>query len=293
MEELALGALAAVTASALFSAGLVLQSLEARTIAGEHSLRLSLIARLLGRPRWIAGCLIMVVGFGFHVGALLLAPLTVVQPSLAAGLIVLLVAGARHDAEPVRARDVLAVAAISLGVIGVTLTASQRNTLSTNPALLALALSPLAAAAIAPYGLARLPLGHGRSGGMSATLGAGVAYALTGLCTKLVSDRMAAGDWLGTVLWLAITAAAAGLALLDQTTALQHRGATQVGVIIYVMPVVVPVLLAGTLLGERWAASPGAAVALALCAAVVCAGAASLSGSRRVITWEAASRAGR
>ena len=80
---------------------------------------------------------------------------------------------------------------------------------------------------------------------MSATLGAGAAYALTGLTTKLVTDRMAVGDWLGAVLWLAITASAAGLALMDQTTALQHRGATQVGVIIYTMPVVVPVLLAG------------------------------------------------
>jgi len=290
MGQLALGAVGAVTASVLFSAGLVLQSLEARTIPDEHSLRLSLIARLLGRPRWIAGCLVMVVGFGFHVAALLLAPLTVVQPSLAAGLVVLLVAGARHDAEPVRAREVIAVAAISLGVVGVTLGASQRNTLSTDPALLALALCPLAAAAIAPYGLALLSSGHGRSGGMSATLGAGAAYALTGLTTKLASDRTAAGDWLGAVLWLAITASAAGLALLDQTTALQRRGATQVGVIIYVMPVVVPVL-AGVLLGERWAASPAAAVVLALSVAAVCAGAALLSGSRRVVTWEAASRA--
>lgn len=293
MEQLAFGALAAVTASVLFSTGLVLQSLEARTIPDEHSLRLSLIARLLGRPRWIAGCLIMVVGFGFHVSALLLAPLTVVQPSLAAGLVVLLVAGARHDAEPVRTREAIAVAAISLGVVGVTLGASQRNTLSTNPALLALALSPLAAAAIAPYGLALLSSGHGRWRGMSATLGAGAAYALTGLTTKLVSDRMAAGDSLGAVLWLAITASAAALALLDQTTALQRRGATQVGVIIYVMPVVVPVLLAGVLLGERLAASPAAAAALALSVAAVCAGAASLSGSRRVVTWEADSRARR
>ena len=84
MGDSALGALAAVTASALFSAGLVLQSLEARTVPAEHSLRLSLIGGLLGRRRWVLGGLLMVLGFGFHVGALLLAPLTVVQPSLAA-----------------------------------------------------------------------------------------------------------------------------------------------------------------------------------------------------------------
>src|SRR3954468_17112178 len=105
MAELSLGALAAVTASVLFSAGLVLQSLEARTIPPEHSLRLSLIARLLGRRRWIGGGGMMIAGCGCHVCALLLAPLTVVQPSLGAGLIVLLVAGARGDAERVEGRD--------------------------------------------------------------------------------------------------------------------------------------------------------------------------------------------
>ncbi len=113
MGELALGALSAVTASVLFSVGLVLQSLEARTMPGEYSLRLSLITHLLGR--WLAGCLTMVAGFGFHVLALLLAPLAVVQPSLTAGLVVLLVAGIREDAEPVHAREVLAVIAIGIG----------------------------------------------------------------------------------------------------------------------------------------------------------------------------------
>lgn len=292
MTELSLGAVAAVTASALFSVGLVLQSLEARTIPSEHALRLSLIARLLGRRRWILGGLIMVAGFGFHVGALLLAPLTVVQPSLAAGLVVLLVVGARHDAAPVRVREVLAVVAISLGVVGMTLTASQRNTLTASPARLALALSPLVAAALAPYGLALVSSRHGRSGGLAATLGAGAAYALTGLTTKLVSDRITAGDWRGAVLWLGTTAAAGALALVDQTTALQRRGPTQVGVIIYVMPVVVPVLLAAGFLGESWAASRAAGVGLAISVAAVCAGAAALSGSRRVAAFEAATQPG-
>src|SRR3954462_3805119 len=130
MGHLSLGALAAVTASALFSVGLVLQSLEARPVPSEHSLRLSLIALLLERRRWVFGGLVMVAGFGFHVGALLLAPLTVLQPSLAAGLVVLLVAGGGRRGERVEGRDVLAVVAISVGVVGLTLTAAERNSLS-------------------------------------------------------------------------------------------------------------------------------------------------------------------
>src|SRR5947209_12462844 len=156
MAAIPLGALAAVTASILFSVGLILQSLEARTIPGQHSLGLSQISLLLGRRRWLAGCLIMIAGFGFHVLGLALAPLSVVQPSLTAGLVVLLVAGARYDAEPVRTREALAVATIGLGVVGVTLTASHRTTLSASSARLALALSPLAVAAIAPFGLGLL-----------------------------------------------------------------------------------------------------------------------------------------
>jgi len=107
------------------------------------------------------------------------------------------------------------------------------------------------------------------------------------LTTKLISDRLDAGDWAGAGLWLAATIGAASLALVDQTTALQRRGATQVGVIIYVMPVVVPVVLAPLLVGESWGSS---AAPLALSVAAVCAGAASLAGSRHVSTLEEASR---
>src|SRR3954453_16107758 len=142
MTSSALGAVAAVTASALFSAGLLLQSLEARTVPAERSFRLSLIAGLLGRRRWVLGGLLMALGFGVHVCALLLAPLTVVQPSLAAGLVVLLVVGARSDGEQIRAREVLAVGAISLGVLGLTLTAPERTTISAGALALAGRLAP-------------------------------------------------------------------------------------------------------------------------------------------------------
>lgn len=287
MGELALGAVAAVTASALFSAGLVLQSLEARTVPAQHSLRLSLIRRLLGRRRWVLGGALMVVGFGFHVGALLLAPLTVVQPSLAAGLVVLLVVGARSGGERIGSREVLAVVAISSGVVGLTLSSPERTTVTAGALALALGLGALGAVALLPHALGALDSRHRQAGSLVATVGAGAAYSLTGLTTKLISDRLDAGGWAGAGLWLAVTIGAASLALVDQTTALQRRGATQVGVIIYVMPVVVPVVLAPLLVGESWGSS---AAPLALSVAAVCAGAASLAASRHVSTLEEPSR---
>ena len=91
MPSVAIGAIAAVVASALFSAGLVLQAVESRQVDPRHSLHLSLIGSLMCRPRWLLGTALTLVGFGFHVTALLLAPLTVVQPALSVGLLLLLV----------------------------------------------------------------------------------------------------------------------------------------------------------------------------------------------------------
>src|SRR4051812_31253252 len=79
-----LGALAAATASSLFSVGLVLQASEARNIPESYALRPSLITQLARRPPWVLGGAVILIGFGFHVTALAIAPLTVVQPALAA-----------------------------------------------------------------------------------------------------------------------------------------------------------------------------------------------------------------
>ena len=52
---LTLGVLAALTSAVLYSAGVTLQAIEAREAPCEESLRLSLLGRLLRRPRWLAG----------------------------------------------------------------------------------------------------------------------------------------------------------------------------------------------------------------------------------------------
>ena len=284
MGEVLVGAAAAVIASALFSVGVVLQGLEARRVPSGAAQRLALVAQLVKRPRWLLGTALMVAGFVLHAGALLLAPLTVVQPALSAGLLVLLALGARSDGEPVGARELTAVAAITLGLVGLTLTAPERATVSAGPGALALALGGLAAVALAPY--AATGLDRRQFGALVPAMGAGAAYALTAITTKLLSDRLDGGEWLGAALWLGATALAGLLALVDQTTALQRGRTTQVGVIVYVVPVVVPVLAAPVLVGESWASSPVGGLPLALSVAGVCAGAAILGSSRRISSLE-------
>ena len=291
MTNIGLGALAAVTASSLFSVGLVLQGIEARRMPTDDSLRLSMITQLLRRPRWVFGGFVMLAGFGFHVTALAIAPLTVVQPALAAGLLVLLALGVRNQPEQLEKRDLLGVAAIILGIVGLGVTAPEKSSSVAADGSLAVSFGALAAAALIPHALAAANRSGAASSGLLATISAGAGYALTGLTTKLLSDELGDGDWLAALFWLGITAAAATLALVDQTSALQRRNVVEVGPLIYVIPVVVPVLLAPVLVGEAWSDAPAGAVPLLASLAVVCVGAAVLSKSASVVAAAAESGA--
>ena len=278
MLELLAGALGGVIASSLFSVGLLLQAAAARAspVPGDGGLRL--LSRLSRRPRWVLGGVAMVVAFGLHVGALALAPLTVVQPCLAAGLVILLIAGMRENHSRIHSREAGGIIALTIGLFALTLTAPERTTVSAGASALAIAVGGLAAVAF----LAHLPGWRERTRSLLATIGAGAAYALTGITTKLATDRLVDGDALGAIFWLAVTALSAVLALVDQTAALQDRPPTEVGAFVYVMPVIIPVLLAPILVGESWSTSPGGGLPLAFSVMVVCLGAVALGGSPRV-----------
>src|SRR5205823_5553975 len=101
MNRLALGLLAACAAAALYDLAIALQALDARTQPATRGMRLSLLGQLARRPRWLAATLMGVLGWPVQVVALLYAPLTVVQPALATGLLLLLAVGSRMLDEPV------------------------------------------------------------------------------------------------------------------------------------------------------------------------------------------------
>jgi len=282
MESTLLGAVAALAATTLFSAGIVLQAVETRQVDDRHSLHLSLVTSLVARPRWLLGTALMLLGFPLHVSALLLAPLTVVQPALSAGLLLLLVVGARTPGENVGQQEVVGIVAIVAGVAGMAFAAPERAPLETQTGPLIAALVALAAVTLVPYALARMRDETDSSLATLATLAAGASYAFTGITTKLVADGLGGDNWPAVVGWLAVTAAVSGLGFLDQLTALQRRSATQVGPVVYVVPVIVPVLLAPVVSGEDWAATPLGGGALIASLLVVCAGIALVSTSSAV-----------
>jgi uncharacterized membrane protein len=288
---LALGIVAAIGASALYNASIALQALEAREVPGEHSLRPSLLGRLLRNRRWLGATALGLAGWPLEIGALLLAPLTVVQPCLASGLILLLWLGAKRLGERPGQREWIAVAAIVLGVLGVALVAPERTTDHADAGAIALALALIAVPIAAPYVL-RTRLGDSprQSGvkvgsatlGMLAVISAGCGYAWTAIASKLLTDELAAGTLLVAVAWLATAAASEGLALLSEMSALQRRPATHVAPVMFAVQVLIPVVLAPLIFGESWGSTPLGGALLVASMAVAVAGTVLLAGSSAV-----------
>jgi len=279
---LALGIAAATTASLLYNTSIALQALEAREVPGEHGLRPSLLGRLLRNRRWLGATALGLLGWPFEIAALLLAPLTVVQPCIASGLLLLLWLGATRLGERPGRRELLAVAAIVVGIGGVAWAAPERSTDHAGAAAIALALALVAIPALLPY-LLRKPLaGRGERLALLATISAGCGYAWTAIASKLLTDELVAGTVLVAAGWLATAAASEGLALLSEMSALQRRPATHVAPTMLAVQVLVPVVLAPLIFGESWAETPLGGAALAGFIAIALAGTMLLAGSPAV-----------
>ena len=253
MVDLVLGIAAAVGASTLYSLGIAFQATEAKEAPEEEHLRLALAWDLLRRTRWLFGTGLSILGFPLQLVALLLAPLAVVQPTLAAGLLVLLFLAQRMLNEHAGRREHLAMVAIVFGVLGVALAAPPRATTSSSGHLtITLVLVGLGAASMLPYLLRAV----GRSPAIVTMTCAGLAFAWSGVATKLAADDLAQGNVGIAAAWALSTAAASGVGVLSEMSALQSRPAIQVAPVVFVTQTVVPVVLAMLLLGEPLSATP-------------------------------------
>ncbi len=287
---LALGIVAAVGASLLYNASIALQALEAREVGGEHSLKPSLLGKLVRNRRWLGATALGLAGWPLEIVALLLAPLTVVQPCLASGLILLLWLGAKRLGEAPGLREWGAVAAIVAGVVGVALAAPERTTDHAGTAAIALALGLVAIPIASPYVLRFRHSPHSGvvkvgSGGAIATLAiisAGCGYAWTAIASKLLTDELAAGALLIAIAWLATAAASEGLALLSEMSALQRRPATHVAPVMFAVQILVPVVLAPLIFGESWGDTPLGGAMLVASMAIAVGGTILLAGSSAV-----------
>lgn len=275
-----LGIAAAVGASTLYSLGIALQAVEAKDAPhGEH-LRLALVRRLVRRARWLAGAGMSILGWPLQLVALLLAPLVVVQPALAAGLLVLLLFAQRLLGEHAGRYEHLATVAIVIGVVGAGLAAPPRTTGHGSENLaITLALVGIGAAALLPYALK--PLLHPPAA--LTMVGAGLAGGWSGVATKLASDDLSRGHVGLAIAWGLSTALASAVGLLSEMSALQERPAIQVAPVVFVTQTVIPIVVAPLLFGESFADTPLGGVPLSASLALLVVGAGMLARSQLLV----------
>jgi hypothetical protein len=270
--ELALGFALALAAACCYETGYALQALEARRAPAERALRPSLISHLVGRPIWVGATALSLLGWPLQIAALSQAPLTLVQPTLALGLLLLLVLGVRLLGEHVGTRELVAVILI-IGSVAVFAWAAPRDTgdVERGAGLIA-ALGVLIVVTLAPYAIAlvrerRFPM-------LLLVASAGAADGMAAFVAKIVAQDATDGALVAVVLWAALVAAVVIIGLVSESTALQSFAATRVAPTVLVMQIVIPVVLAPLVGGEGWSGTPlgGAVLGAALAAVALGAG---------------------
>lgn len=223
-----IGALVAVASALLYDTGYVL---EKQALAGLPPIRLTpagVFRTAASSRRWLAGFVAMLLGLLLQVIALTLAPVSVVQPILAGGLIALAVAGSSLLGERLNRRHTTALGLIMLAVLAVAGSAQGRIRLATHVPgtrfLVLGAVIAVLAALAARSGLGRrdyIPAGGRVSlAGLAGTaLAAGLLYGLGALAEKAIATRLVRaglfrGAWssLGTAYpWIFVVATLAGM----------------------------------------------------------------------------------
>jgi drug/metabolite transporter (DMT)-like permease len=256
VRDIIIGILLAAGASACFNFATVVQAAETRKVETQGAASLGLLRQLVKRKRWLAGVGVQAMAIPLQLAALTLAPLAVVQPADATGLIVLLIAGQKMLGEKVGWHEVASVAAIFLGVVGVALSGPEHSPENSGTISLLIVLAPLALLALVPYVLRR------RLASVVMVFAAGTAFALTAFLMKIVADSLVSGAWIGLLLWGAVAGAFAILGLNSEQVALQIRAVARVAPIIFVIELALPIVLGSVVGGESLPSDPAMAALL-------------------------------
>jgi drug/metabolite transporter (DMT)-like permease len=279
------GLVVAAAAAACYETGYAFQALEARGVPTRHALRVSLLGQLVRNARWLGATALSLLGWPLQVLALSLAPLAVVQPTLALGLLLLLFLGARVLGERIGRRELAAVALIVAGIAGLAVAAPERSTITGGTGM-TIAIAALAALALAPYAM------RARGVGLLAVVATGAADSVAALAAKLVAGDLADSRWAATLLVVAVAAGAGALATLSEMSALQRLPATRVAPIVLAFQIAVPVIVVAAVGGEDWGSTPLGGAVLAAGLLAVVAGAVVLAASPPVSTLIAAPASG-
>ena len=261
------GLAAALVASALFNVGIALQGIEARSAPKELSLRVSLLALLFRRKRWVIGWVLGVIGIAPQVLAFGDAPFVVVQPALASGLLILLFIGSRMFGEHVDWVETVGVSAIIGGVALVAWGAPPHAEAHRSAAAVIAVAAGLTAVGCFPFAVR----GTRWDTGMGSIVASGAGFAASNVATKLLSDDIGSGHYVVAGAWAAVGLVSGIAATITGMSAFQRRRATTVVPVSTAVQTFLPILLEPFFLREHWTSADygGAPIGIGLLIALV------------------------
>jgi drug/metabolite transporter (DMT)-like permease len=278
--EIAIGFGLALAATCCYETGYALQAIEAKRAPSERALRPSLMTHLATRPLWVGATALSLLGWPLQIAALAHAPLTLVQPTLALGLLLLLFLGVRILGERVGPREIAAVVLI-IASVGVFAWAAPREPGHVDRgAGLVVALALLAAAAVAPYAITLFRKASNPM--LLLVASAGAADGMAAFVAKIVAEDISDGALLAVLAWVALVAVVVLIGLTSESTALQSFPATRVAPTVLVLQIVIPVVMAPLVGGEGWSDTPLGGAVLVAALVTVAAGAGLLASSPAV-----------
>jgi drug/metabolite transporter (DMT)-like permease len=281
-----LGILAAVLSAVAYNAGLTIEKRALERLPGIDARRpIALLRTVFAAPAWLSGFALMLVGLALQVAALTLAPISVVQPVLASGIIILLVFTRIMLHERLSRTELGCVLLIAAAIAGIALSQSgtaDRVGYHVSGALLAEVAGPACAVGLLLGWLSLRPApGRHRMPvfGIGYGLAAGLLYGVAGLAIKALAATVIvrhAGIGLIAALitapypYLAFACSAAGMLIFQ--TALQRCRASIVAPVSSITGSVFFMVTGTWLFGERLPTDPvrlGLRLAGAVAAGVV------------------------
>lgn len=218
------------------------------------------ILRLIKRPSWVVGTLLLGAAVLFQVGSLSLSPITIVQPIGVVGLVVTSVLNSRMSGVKLgkRVTASIALAVISIGIFVSVAAVNVADSVVTNAKLVTILITFGVVFVTALLLFLRF---RRKAIALIYIVGAGVLYGFVATFAKVVISRFQQGDfeWLT---WLCVFALAAGglLGMLFVQNAYSSGPPDLVVAGLTVIDPIVAVLIGIIILHEAANASTGAAV---------------------------------
>ncbi len=167
---------------------------EASTHDAGSGLNLAQLGRLLARPSWVIGTLMLGLAIVFQLVSLSLAPIMVVQPLGAVALVVTAILNARVSHVSLNRSSIVAIGLCVGGVGAFAFLAAftARDVPVTSQALVEILI--ILAVVLVAFGALFFYLRH-RFKALMYIVGAGVLYGFVATIAKVVIDRISNGEW--------------------------------------------------------------------------------------------------